>query len=147
MGSISSIFVYGTLKRGECRAKCWPHSPTEVVPASTFGTLFDLGRYPALLEGDDRVLGELWSFAADDIPDTLRVLDKIECYGQQEVDLYVRRVITCSTSSDKLVNAYCYFLADETAVTSSQRIAPSPTGFCEWLSGDKPRESFRQQPQ
>src|SRR5438093_3247250 len=44
------VFVYGTLKRGEERARCWPRSPERVVPATTQGRLYDLGTYPALVQ-------------------------------------------------------------------------------------------------
>ena len=136
MTTIPSIFVYGTLKRGEWRAGRWPREPIDVVPASTVGLLYDLGPYPALVDGSDRVLGELWTFAVDDMSDTLRALDEIECYGQQDVDLYIRRVVVCSTVRGEPVDAYCYFLADPAAVCDSQRIAPAADGFGQWQSSD-----------
>jgi gamma-glutamylcyclotransferase (GGCT)/AIG2-like uncharacterized protein YtfP len=74
----SAVFVYGTLKRGEVRARSWPRLPLKVDPATVRGTLFDLEAYPALVEGNQIVAGELWHFAPDDIPETLAVLDMIE---------------------------------------------------------------------
>ena len=49
------VFVYGTLKRGEARARLWPRKPQAVEPATVRGTLYDLGDYPALVPGDDTV--------------------------------------------------------------------------------------------
>jgi gamma-glutamylcyclotransferase (GGCT)/AIG2-like uncharacterized protein YtfP len=72
---VDCVFVYGTLKRGQVRERSWPRQPLAVEPAWTLGRLFDLGPYPGLLAGTDRVLGELWRFAAEDLPETLRVLD------------------------------------------------------------------------
>jgi gamma-glutamylcyclotransferase (GGCT)/AIG2-like uncharacterized protein YtfP len=46
------VFVYGTLKRGEVRAACWPREPVKVEEATVRGALFDLGDYPALVPGD-----------------------------------------------------------------------------------------------
>ena len=134
MSDVTSIFVYGTLKRGKCRAGCWPCTPRLVEPASTLATLYDLGPYPALLAGSDRVLGEIWTFAAIDVAETLRVLDQIECFGQDDVDLYIRMVVPCNREVETggSTPAYCYFLADAATVGSHQRVAPEPDGFCRW---------------
>ncbi|MCG8583082.1 MAG: gamma-glutamylcyclotransferase, partial [Pirellulales bacterium] len=116
ISSVTSVFVYGTLKQGECRAHCWPHRPMDVRAASIRGNLFDLGPYPALLEGGDRVLGECWMFVADQMRETLEVLDQIECFGQEGVDLYVRRIVRCRSSANAETDAHAYFLADSSAV-------------------------------
>lgn len=79
---LEHVFVYGTLKRGECREACWPRAALTIEPAWTRGSLIDLGPYPALLVGDDRVLGELWSFTADDIAAVFEALDRVEGTNQ-----------------------------------------------------------------
>ncbi|MCA9126912.1 MAG: gamma-glutamylcyclotransferase [Planctomycetales bacterium] len=78
----ANIFVYGTLKRGQCREKCWPRPPLQVNPAWTFGYLYDLGDYPALIDGTDRIAGEVWSFLDADLDEVLAVLDGIEGTNQ-----------------------------------------------------------------
>lgn len=89
---IRQFFVYGTLKRGECRASMWPRVPQAVRPAFVRGALFDLGPYPALWCGDapvddesagedpdwDWIEGEVWTIAAEDMAETVRRLDQIE---------------------------------------------------------------------
>ncbi|MBX3423145.1 MAG: gamma-glutamylcyclotransferase [Pirellulaceae bacterium] len=80
--SLKHVFVYGTLKRGQCRENCWPLAPQRVRAGWTFGRLFDLGAYPALLEGKDRIAGEVWSYCELDLPRVLQVLDQIEVTGQ-----------------------------------------------------------------
>jgi gamma-glutamylcyclotransferase (GGCT)/AIG2-like uncharacterized protein YtfP len=134
MSDTNAIFVYGTLKRGECRADCWPRDPLRIEPASTLGMLYDLGPYPALLSGASLVLGEIWTFAPEDIAETLRVLDEIECFSQGGVDLYVRNVVPCRVETDASapISAHCYFLADASAVGSDQRIQVDPDGFSRW---------------
>jgi gamma-glutamylcyclotransferase (GGCT)/AIG2-like uncharacterized protein YtfP len=68
------LFVYGTLLSGggkesllrDCRL---------LREATVRGTLFDLGRYPALVMGADSIVhGELWSCTAE----TLEALDSYE---------------------------------------------------------------------
>jgi gamma-glutamylcyclotransferase (GGCT)/AIG2-like uncharacterized protein YtfP len=132
MPTFTSIFVYGTLKQGECRADCWPYDPQSIQPAATSGALYDLGPYPALLSGKDSVLGEIWTFRAEQMRETLRVLDQIEGYGQGEIDLYIRQVVPCMDQKDLNIDAYCYFLADPSMLTASQRIATDSRGFCRW---------------
>jgi gamma-glutamylcyclotransferase (GGCT)/AIG2-like uncharacterized protein YtfP len=93
--AIRAIFVYGTLKRGEVRERCWPRKPLDVVPAVTQGALYDLGRYPALVVGDDDVSGEVWRLANEDVAVTLEALDEIEGWNGQENDEYRRAAVPC----------------------------------------------------
>lgn len=44
---ITSVFVYGTLQRGEVREHCWPHAPVSIEWGTIRGQLRDLGEYPA----------------------------------------------------------------------------------------------------
>ena len=91
---ITDLFVYGTLKRGECRESMWPRVPTHVRPGFIRGRLYDLGPYPAIrveefageeddLQDLDWVAGELWSFQVGDIAATIAVLDEIEQSNQR----------------------------------------------------------------
>jgi len=130
---IRAVFVYGTLKRGQEREGCWPRKPLRVASAEMRGQLYDLGPYPALVPGTDRVLGELWFLAEADVAETLRVLDEVECYGIEDVDLYVRRVIECWTLDDgERHAAYVYFLADESHARKHSAVPTRADGFAEW---------------
>lgn len=126
------IFVYGTLKRGEERADRWPQEPRSVEPATTKACLYDIGPYPAIVEGDDVVLGELWEIDSQDMPETLRVLDEIECYGNEDVDLYVRRVVECRTLGGETRKAFTYFFAQPSQLKFATLVKPGPDGFCRW---------------
>lgn len=79
---LEHVFVYGTLKRGQCRQACWPVAPACISQGWIKGMMLDLGPYPALLEGNDRVWGELWSFEAHLIEAVHCTLDQIEVYNQ-----------------------------------------------------------------
>jgi gamma-glutamylcyclotransferase (GGCT)/AIG2-like uncharacterized protein YtfP len=92
---ISSVFVYGTLKRGQCRGAMWPVEPLNVSVVFTLGTLFDRHDYPAMTSGTDDVVGEKWDFRPEQMPRVLEVLDAIEGANQPRVpDLYRRVVVT-----------------------------------------------------
>jgi len=90
---ITDFFVYGTLKRGECRDKMWPRKSLSIREVFVRATLYDIGPYPAIRveEGDapdesealDWVKGELWSFDRVEVPATLLVLDEIEGTNQK----------------------------------------------------------------
>jgi gamma-glutamylcyclotransferase (GGCT)/AIG2-like uncharacterized protein YtfP len=128
MNSPSAIFVYGTLKRGQCREKCWPLPPQEVLTAWTFGQLFDLGPYPALLPGKDPIMGQLWTYREPDIPQVLTVLDSIECTNQPgQANEYDRVVIWSNRlDSKQAVIAYAYLYSDRQYLLENARlIAPT----------------------
>ncbi|MFK7736160.1 MAG: gamma-glutamylcyclotransferase [Pirellulaceae bacterium] len=76
------VFVYGTLKAGQIRERNWPIAPLQICKAWTLGRLYDTGAYPALIDGEDRVAGQLWSFEDSKISQTLQVLDQIEGTNQ-----------------------------------------------------------------
>jgi gamma-glutamylcyclotransferase (GGCT)/AIG2-like uncharacterized protein YtfP len=91
---VTNVFVYGTLKRGQCREQMWPRAPLSIRPGYVRGWLFDLGPYPAMwcadcheVDGDtcddtpcpcDWVEGEIWSLAKEDMAITIDELDAIE---------------------------------------------------------------------
>lgn len=132
MSSSAHIFVYGTLKRGEERETCWPRRPLSIEWATTRGQLRDLGSYPALVEGSDAVLGELWQIAADDLAITLETLDEIEGYAQTDDDLYTRRVVECRTLANEPRAALTYFFRDPSRIATTPIVLPDQDGFCQW---------------
>jgi gamma-glutamylcyclotransferase (GGCT)/AIG2-like uncharacterized protein YtfP len=127
----TAIFVYGTLKRGQERERCWPRRPIAVELATVCGAIFDLGPYPALVEGDDTVAGELWQFAPDDMPATLAALDQVEEFAGKPDDLY-RRVIVHCQKAEGAASAWTYLLARKSLLRSARRIAPDANGVCVW---------------
>lgn len=132
---VSCVFVYGTLKRGQIRERMWPRTPIRITNATTRGTLFDLGEYPAMTTGNDLVQGEVWELAPEDMDATLRVLDQIEDYREAPDDLYKRVVIECELDTGKtgeargIVEAFAYHYAAE--LRDSWRI-PAIAGRCSW---------------
>lgn len=88
---VTDLFVYGTLKRGECRESMWPYPAVSVRTAYIQARLYDLGPYPAVrvdVELDDPqdwdwVQGELWQVSPTHYAETLQVLDDIEGTNQR----------------------------------------------------------------
>ncbi len=130
--SIHAVFVYGTLKRGELRGRCWPCKPLAIDWAIVEGELRDLGEYPGLIDGGDSILGELWIFDPEHIAPTLAALDEIECYGQDDVDLYIRRITTCRTLAGERVDAHSYWYANRDDLQRSPVVLADAEGFCHW---------------
>jgi gamma-glutamylcyclotransferase (GGCT)/AIG2-like uncharacterized protein YtfP len=127
----SAVFVYGTLKRGEAREMCWPRRPQAVDRATVHGTLYDLGPYPALAAGSDRVGGELWRFSVDDMAATLAALDEVEGYSGSEGDLYRRGVIECETA-EGTSRAWTYYFTNLDELRQARRIWKDANGLCQW---------------
>ena len=98
------LFVYGTLKRGHCRAF--------VLDGQTFlrqartqprYRLHDVGPYPALVEAKaagTAIEGELWQ-----IDDAL--IEKLDDIEGVDVNLFVRRAIEVEGENDVVAYFYC----------------------------------------
>jgi gamma-glutamylcyclotransferase (GGCT)/AIG2-like uncharacterized protein YtfP len=112
---INAVFVYGTLKRGQCRAGLWPAQPQEIVVGWVRGKLFGRSDYPALRTGNDRVRGELWRFPPDVMPLVLKTLDEIEGTNQPgEPDLYHRgQIEVFDLLGDSIGIAHTYLYATD----------------------------------
>lgn len=92
--SVHAVFVYGTLKHDQLRGGMWPRQPRSIQQGIVRANLYDLGPYPAITEGLDWVLGEVWCFEAGDMKTTLNALDDIECYRPGDPSSeYQRKVI------------------------------------------------------
>jgi gamma-glutamylcyclotransferase (GGCT)/AIG2-like uncharacterized protein YtfP len=123
---ITTVFVYGTLKTGQCREKCWPCEPSQVTKAWTYGELYDTGPYPALFPGKDRVAGELWTFPGAAMPTVLAELDLVEEYtpGDEATNLYNRCEITCFDQAGNDVRAYTYLYGRQLEKQFFSRVQP-----------------------
>ncbi len=116
MFPIVHFFVYGTLKLGQCREKCWPTPPLAVLPAWTFGQLYDLGAYPALLlshDSDaDKIAGQVWSFQRSEFDMIIKTLDRIEGTNQphqaNEYDRVELPVTIRETDAQIIAQTYIY---------------------------------------
>lgn len=119
------IFVYGTLKQNQSRGRMWPIEPQKIQPAWTAGRLYDLGPYPALTAGDDRVLGEVWTFPIEDLARTFEVLDEIEGTNQPGMaNEYDRVLVEVTLATDEKLVASTYHFVDHTRLHPKTYVAP-----------------------
>ncbi|MBC8214921.1 MAG: gamma-glutamylcyclotransferase [Candidatus Marinimicrobia bacterium] len=109
---MTTLFVYGSLKFGEMNHdRIFGGFDIKVTPAWTYGKLYDLGCFPALTEGNNKVYGELIEF------DNLEILKKVDYLeGFKGVNhshnYYERRMVDVFVGDDT-VKAWVYFLSDE----------------------------------
>lgn len=112
-----ALFVYGTLKRGHCRAGLLERGPVrEVCSASVAGQLVDLGAYPGLRlpPGQKRegvVRGELWRLG--DLPERLAELDEVEDFLGYDPDslarsMYERTLVQVEVPGGRSTLAWTY---------------------------------------
>lgn len=110
----------------------WPVKPLQVSDAWVSGTLFGRRDYPALVEGSDKVQGELWRFAEPQMETVLLALDQIECTNQPGLpDLY-RRVVSPAHCNNEIVRAFTYLYATSPADDGFERIDAGADGFVSW---------------
>jgi len=117
---VPSLFVYGTLMRGESRhTSVLRHSPQSVLPATCRGRLVDLGDYPGMLPaGDDApatVLGELVRFGDESLIAAVRRIDAIEGFRGFGADgsLYIRRLVRVTLGDGAVHLAWTYLYAGD----------------------------------
>jgi gamma-glutamylcyclotransferase (GGCT)/AIG2-like uncharacterized protein YtfP len=82
------LFAYGTLMKGLSRHRFLAGATSFVGPARVHGRLLSLGSYPGLVEGRDRVQGELYRL---DRPEVLADIDREEGYNFERRTTPVRR--------------------------------------------------------
>jgi len=121
------IFVYGTLKQGfSNHDRIFGGYDIKITPAFTYGKLYDLGWYPAMTVGSEKVYGELIEF---NNPEILKRVDYLEgfkgeshphnYYERREVDVFIStnakmnlRIAQYKCGGDT-VKAWIYFLSVE----------------------------------
>ncbi len=132
---LTAVFVYGTLKQGQCRETLWPCLPRSVRPGWVSGSLFARHDYPAMTLGADRVLGECWEFLPAEMPRVLHVLDQIEGTNQPGVDdLYHRvRVEVYAVNGHRIGPAFGYHYASDPLEDGFTPVyPPEPNALLQW---------------
>jgi gamma-glutamylcyclotransferase (GGCT)/AIG2-like uncharacterized protein YtfP len=127
------FFVYGTLKQGEANSHVWPHEPLSVEYGVLAGAdLYDLGHFPAIVDGGDAVGGEVWTIADEHAAETLRRLDRLEGYHGDADDLYDRRIVAVETE-DGVVACWAYFLKRLGSFRhAAKQVQPDQFGVLSW---------------
>lgn len=126
---MDSFFTYGTLKRGQERhillQELYDEAQIEIRPAYTIGRLYDLGYFPALLPGEDKIEGELITIHNENMMGTIKtMLDGIEGYfgPDDERNLYYRDVKDVYLPDGSIYQAYAYFFSRPQLLSDTQRM-------------------------
>jgi gamma-glutamylcyclotransferase (GGCT)/AIG2-like uncharacterized protein YtfP len=96
------------------------------------GRLYDLGSFPALVDAEGWVAGELWYLADNDFEISLRLLDRIEGHYGNPDDLYVRREADCQTETGERTRCYAYYFAHPEDLGADQLIPADDSGRAVW---------------
>ena len=118
------IFVYGTLKQGfSNHHRIFGGYDIKITPAFTYGKLYDLGWYPAMTKGSEKVYGELVEF---DNPKILQRVDYLEGYkGENHSNnYYERREVDVFVRGD-IVKAWVYFMDRDRVVKNMSKLINS----------------------
>jgi gamma-glutamylcyclotransferase (GGCT)/AIG2-like uncharacterized protein YtfP len=119
MPEITNLFVYGTLMPGELNYRQIEKYVINHKPGTIEGILVDLGAYPALIEGEGRVRGDVFEINAD----ALEITDRIEgYYPNRDRCLYLRQktVVTLETKDE--ATAWTYLFANPDAIVDCPRL-------------------------
>lgn len=128
-----NVFVYGTLKPGECNYQRYCMGKVvEQKRAIALGQLFDLPLgYPAMTGGKHPVQGFLLTFCD---PSFLAVLDELEDYNPQrtpEENEYIRQQIeTHNLAGERLGLAWVYLMTVEQVQRFGGILIPSGSWSC-----------------
>jgi len=136
--TVAHIFVYGTLRQSRPAAGRESIPPIQLArharrlgDATVAGRLYDLGRYPGLVDSDspaDRVRGELYRMHRPD--ELLPRLDEYECcipHAPARSE-FVRTVCPVHlTAADRTLHAWVYFYN-----RAVNHLHPIPTN--DWLA-------------
>jgi len=108
---LSTLFVYGTLKEGEINHGLIEPYARSIRRGWIPGRLYDVGVFPALAEGEDRVQGEIVRLDPTDLVRVLAVIDRLEgCVPDDDMgSLYTRRVVQVTDVDGTLQPAYAYY--------------------------------------
>ena len=107
------VFVYGTLKKGfSNHDRIFAGYDIKITPAWTYGELYDLGHFPAMTEGNNKVNGELIEF---EDPGILRKIDRLEGYvGRNNPDnFYDRLEVDVFVDSNTPITTWIYLMTNK----------------------------------
>ncbi len=135
MGSHLKVFVYGTLKPGECNYPLYCGGKVrEKIRAFTYGNLYYLGLgYPAMTEGKAKVEGYLLTFADENV---LEQLDRLEDYhplrSLDENEYLRQRIPVYTIAGEGLGEAWGYQMTLENVHKYHGKLLPSG-----WWTGNR----------
>ena len=86
------FFVYGTLIKGMGNDVLIPDEAKR-IKGYTKGRMYNVGLFPAVVDGNDKIHGEIVFVPSFLYKRTMRVLDTLEGYHGKDDDMYKRRIV------------------------------------------------------
>ncbi len=149
-----NLFVYGTLRREE-RQRITPDrfdipafrrnafletgKILDDAPflgfATTSGKLFDVGRYPGMIEGEGQVYGEVYQVE----PDGLSMIDLLEGFDPENLSEshYLRQEVELMVNGNEKLNGEAYYYNLEI-----DHLPLIPSGdYCQYLEAQRSLEN------
>jgi len=102
------IIVYGTLKRNNSRESVM--TGKYISDGIIFGELYDLGEYPALVDGNNEIMCEI--YFSEDLKNDLIKLDRIEG-ADMTPPYYIRKITPAQYGDGKIIWGHCYFFSQD----------------------------------
>lgn len=105
------VFVYGTLRNGLGNYEwCLRGRTTKEIQGTIKGVMYSAGGFPAVVPGDERVVGELMYIPDDIYKATMIDLDGLEGYDPNSpaTNMYERVVTEVTLENGEKVKAYTY---------------------------------------
>jgi len=121
---LNKVFVYGTLMKNFCNYKRYIEGRiSRITPGKTYGLLYHLPEgYPALLEGNEIVEGEIIEPVDERL---LKSLDRLEDYVEgRSGNLYERKIKEILTEDGEKVTCWIYIYTDERYAKESGILIP-----------------------
>jgi gamma-glutamylcyclotransferase (GGCT)/AIG2-like uncharacterized protein YtfP len=81
-----------------------------ISDGTILGELYDLGQYPALVDGNNEILCEI--YFSDDLKNDLIELDRIEG-ADLTPPYYARKIIPAKYGDDQIIWGHCYFFSQD----------------------------------
>lgn len=108
------VFVYGTLRHGQHNYKRYLFDRTAAeLPAIILGELYEVrgGGFPCMVDGRNLVFGELMAIQPERYEATVRDLDRLEGYSEDEPErsMYHRRRSEVRLEDGSIVEAWAYY--------------------------------------
>lgn len=111
---MNKFFVYGTLMRGMSNHKILIQEAIESIEPAVVENkdlyIHECGRFPCMLEGTGKVVGEIVTIKPEYLNISIKLLDRLEGYygPNNDMNLYHRVKGYCKSSDGSLIKCYMY---------------------------------------
>ena len=105
------VFVYGTLRSGFGNYRNFLEGyTTKEEFGRARGVMYDVGAFPAIVEGKGTIMGEIMYIAPEVYNHVLTALDNLEGYiPDSGYSMYIRKLINVLNADNNMIKCWAYF--------------------------------------